>query len=653
MPTIFSSELQELSSPQLPSKSPSRHRPPSLSMRSDATRPRAAANGQNPTLAQARESRRTVMAQVRNDWTFPPPARSTKDPALAPSPTPPTFSPQRRSLKDVLRGIDNNQQDMARASIDQLDPATDQEGNELDGLYQIENDRVMSWHERNYASSDPSSDEDDEDMFRSPLSPGKPPAGRSPSATSLGSRKVKLKRSFMNGLRIDTTGASNGQIEPDEAKKEQILQQKKIERKERRRRRLEEEIKWNDGLAFWVAQRDAWCCARKVPATVSKRKPTVGDARGLKEDHSSGSVEPSSVEPEADGSAGGRSLTLSSGTTLVPSRPVTPPYHTSENHFQSTNVSTAHTYAFSPSYGAHTPRTPPAINNDTSLTTEEIAQDHAAASLHLSPLPNDFPDPYMSTLSRSAGTRVVSNTKTILPKTLPILLPSDPTRASIRPSLYPSIYSKVIIQSLTPSIPINLGVLVPALVDGWKRDGEWPAPSPQPDLKPDPKDTNSPFDKLRREDASANGACPIDKGLGLGRRLLGSPNTTSESGTTRGEKPLASPTSPKSAHQEPFPSLSLNNHSARTAQNSEHQKLQSQDQPDTSKQDHVPSGDADQPDQENDQEHEHGHFGVRRGVKRVGRRLRESLSAGSGGGSGHSNLSNSGLSSLGGDEREN
>ncbi|KAI9666951.1 MAG: hypothetical protein M1831_001456 [Alyxoria varia] len=91
-------------------------------------------------------------------------------------------------------------------------------------------------------------------------------------------------------------------------------------------------------------------------------------------------------------------------------------------------------------------------------------------------------------------------TTTLIPLANPILPTTDPTRQSLlllsqkasassptttNPTdtsetdklnyLHTSIYSKVILQSLTPSVPINLQVLVSALVSGWKRDGEWPA----------------------------------------------------------------------------------------------------------------------------------------------------------------------------------
>lgn len=71
---------------------------------------------------------------------------------------------------------------------------------------------------------------------------------------------------------------------------------------------------------------------------------------------------------------------------------------------------------------------------------------------------------------------------TVLPIAPPLLPPNDPTRASITPAMYPSIYAKVVNQGLMPAVPINLSDVIPALVQGWQADGEWP---PKPSV-PEP-----------------------------------------------------------------------------------------------------------------------------------------------------------------------
>lgn len=56
----------------------------------------------------------------------------------------------------------------------------------------------------------------------------------------------------------------------------------------------------------------------------------------------------------------------------------------------------------------------------------------------------------------------------------PPILPNHPVRRRITSDVYPEIYTKIIIHGRAPSVPINLLVLVQALVQGWKDDGEWP-----------------------------------------------------------------------------------------------------------------------------------------------------------------------------------
>lgn len=63
---------------------------------------------------------------------------------------------------------------------------------------------------------------------------------------------------------------------------------------------------------------------------------------------------------------------------------------------------------------------------------------------------------------------------TLVPVAPPLVPLSNAVRAAITPQTYPSIYSKIVVQGLAPTIPVNLGDVVRAMVEGWKRDGEWP-----------------------------------------------------------------------------------------------------------------------------------------------------------------------------------
>lgn len=66
---------------------------------------------------------------------------------------------------------------------------------------------------------------------------------------------------------------------------------------------------------------------------------------------------------------------------------------------------------------------------------------------------------------------------TLVPVPPPLVPRSNAVRAAITPAAYPSIYSKIVVQGLAPTIPVNLGDVVRAMVEGWKRDGEWPPKS--------------------------------------------------------------------------------------------------------------------------------------------------------------------------------
>ncbi|KAI5306195.1 hypothetical protein KEM56_001911 [Ascosphaera pollenicola] len=72
----------------------------------------------------------------------------------------------------------------------------------------------------------------------------------------------------------------------------------------------------------------------------------------------------------------------------------------------------------------------------------------------------------------------------IVPVMRPYLPKSNPLVASIKPSCYPSIYTKVVKQGMTPAVPINLSDMTQALVEGWRKDGEWPPPSTAPIIVP-------------------------------------------------------------------------------------------------------------------------------------------------------------------------
>ena len=106
----------------------------------------------------------------------------------------------------------------------------------------------------------------------------------------------------------------------------------------------------------------------------------------------------------------------------------------------------------------------------------------------------------------------------LVPLPPPLLPPTNPIRAAISPATYPSIYSKIVAQGLSPTIPVNLKDVVCAMVDGWKRDGEWP-----------PKDSQGQVYQGKGGAANWNTGTPGDgigkafarRGVGKMKRVLG------------------------------------------------------------------------------------------------------------------------------------
>jgi len=90
---------------------------------------------------------------------------------------------------------------------------------------------------------------------------------------------------------------------------------------------------------------------------------------------------------------------------------------------------------------------------------------HVEGQVHEEDTPSDS-DPQLSDST-------VAETFDVVP-VAPRLLDSNPIRASITSKAYPDIYQKIVVSARTPSVPINLGDMTKALVQGWKDSDEWP-----------------------------------------------------------------------------------------------------------------------------------------------------------------------------------
>lgn len=120
-----------------------------------------------------------------------------------------------------------------------------------------------------------------------------------------------------------------------------------------------------------------------------------------------------------------------------------------------------------------------------------------------------------------------------LPIYPPLIPEEDSARLRIKPSAYTAIYSKIVVQSLSPNVPIPLTHMIPALVEGWKAEGNWPPPPsalPPQDIKKGRK--SSTFLRWRKEhqtemkgaDAvtyNEDGKSRVRRSIGMMKKVLG------------------------------------------------------------------------------------------------------------------------------------
>ena len=221
----------------------------------------------------------------------------------------------------------------------------------------------LEWRERDYASSDEDSEEDQNEVAAV--------------------RASDEKKSKTEGSESVAQDISN----------------RRTARKRKRKELLEEEMTWNDGLSHWMLQRDAWSVAKTAEQLRSFEQGREGNTK-----------------------AEAASASASAGST--------PRTSTSSASARATSTSTS--------------ATSPDMNNNINI----------------------------------AGMSVTPPSHMLVP-VMAKILPHHPIRRKMSPSMYPEIYNKIIVQSRTPSVPINLGVMIHALVKGWIDDGEWP-PRPGP-----------------------------------------------------------------------------------------------------------------------------------------------------------------------------
>jgi len=121
------------------------------------------------------------------------------------------------------------------------------------------------------------------------------------------------------------------------------------------------------------------------------------------------------------------------------------------------------------------------------------------------------PPPPATALHGSAPTET-PDPPTLVPVPPPLVPLSNAVRAAITPQTYPGIYSKIVVQGLAPTIPVNLGDVVRAMVEGWKRDGEWP---------PKSKYEDEGEGKRAVGEGEGEGEGRVRRGVGRVKRVLG------------------------------------------------------------------------------------------------------------------------------------
>jgi hypothetical protein len=248
-----------------------------------------------------------------------------------------------------------------------------------------------------------------------------------------------------------------------------------LERGRRRRADLEQEMKWNPGLRFYIERRDAWTGARKrrdVEQRSTKRQRALINI--ISRERSNWKT------GDLNGDSDAKVESLEDATSSAQqSRDLLEDLSLSEKKSRSTTST-------------------PDVNtsNEDNCFGGSTGDDGDI---------EDYDDD-----------RSFDSDESIIPVMESFIDNSNPVRSSITPALYASLYSKVIVQGLTPTIPINLADVTKALVAGWKADGQWP---PKPTIPPPGSDVPA-----RKKGTKAQSSTKNDDATASG--VVGRPTTT-------------------------------------------------------------------------------------------------------------------------------
>lgn len=214
--------------------------------------------------AEIREARRMLQGRVRTDWDYPalPQYQENK--------------PRQQNEESKVAGFKFH----APRSDEHFEP--------------------LEWRERDYASSDADSEEDDNEI----------------AAVKAGSEKSIF---------------SGSQKSKDIVSIAEDISNRRLARKRKRKELLEEEMLWNDGLNHWTIRRDAWCVAKTAEQVLEleSRQGEEAKADSASATASVGSTPRTSTSSAASAQAASTSTTATSpdANTSLAGMSVAPPSH--------------------------------------------------------------------------------------------------------------------------------------------------------------------------------------------------------------------------------------------------------------------------------------------------------------------------------------
>ncbi|KAL1965572.1 hypothetical protein VTN77DRAFT_5656 [Rasamsonia byssochlamydoides] len=239
-----------------------------------------------------------------------------------------------------------------------------------------------------------------------------------------------------SGSAAAADGGQGASRDPYRFENSDVIKTSVRERRRRWRAELEDEMRWNPGLRFWIERRDAW--------TGAKKRRELRDS--LKE------LQELQRRQSGDGAAAAAQF---------------------KDALSGTSSSQGQQYSSSADGEGHRSN----VATDAGPKTTHQREETSRGSSPSVPSPNEL----LEELSLSKDSDHdegdqddYDSDESLIPVVEPFLPKSNPVRSSITPAIYASIYSKVVVQGLTPTIPINLADVTKAIVQGWKADGQWP-----------------------------------------------------------------------------------------------------------------------------------------------------------------------------------